>query len=244
MLLSRNGYDRSRLFREPFRRLIEAGLPPMVLDGEIAVPDDRGVTHLDALSEAIAGRHPERLAYFAFDLLHLDGHDLRRCAIDDRKMLLRDVIGTAGCERVVYVDHVLGIGRELFEAVRQIGAEGIVSKRRGSHYRGGDSREWLKTKCSETGVFAITGFSELGEGKLDAIYVAEARDGALCPAGQVRFGFAGKGLWQLLDERRAGPARKSIVPVRLGLVAEIKFFGRHKGGSIRDGVILSVQMAT
>jgi bifunctional non-homologous end joining protein LigD len=216
----------------------------MVLDGEIAVPDDRGVTHLDALSEAIAERRPERLAYFAFDLLHLDGHDHQRCRIEDRKMLLRDVIGTARCERIVYVDHVLGIGKELFEAARQIGAEGIVSKRRGSLYHGGESREWLKTKCSETGVFATSGFTELGEGRLDAVYVAEARDGVLYPAGQVRFGFAGKGLWHLLDERRAGPARKSIVPVRLGLVADIKFFGRHKGGWIRDGVILSVQEAS
>jgi hypothetical protein len=64
----------------------------------------------------------------------------------------------------------------------------------------------------------------------------------LYAAGQVRF-FVGKGLWHLLDERRAGPAQPGIVPVRLGLVADIKFFGRHKGGSIRDGVILSVQMA-
>src|SRR5881227_96920 len=244
MLLSRNGYDRTRVFREPFRPMLDAGLPAMVLDGEIAVPDDRGVTHLDALSDAISDGRPERLAYFAFDLLHLDGQDLRRCPIEDRKMLLRDVIGAAGCERVVYIDHVLGIGKELFEAVRQIGAEGIVSKRRGSLYHGGDSREWLKTKCSETGVFAISGFSELGESRLDAVYVAEARDGVLYPAGQVRFGFAGKGLWHLLDERRAGPARKSIVPVRLGWVADIKFFGRHKGGWIRDGVILSVQEAS
>ena len=67
----------------------------MVLDGEIAVPDDRGVTHLDALSEAISDRRAERLAYFAFDLLHLDGHDLRRCPIEDRKMLLRDILGVA-----------------------------------------------------------------------------------------------------------------------------------------------------
>jgi bifunctional non-homologous end joining protein LigD len=242
MLLSRNGYDRTRLFREPFRSLIDAGSPPMVLDGEIAVPVDRGVTHLDALSDAIADRLPERLAYFAFDLLHLDGHDLRRCPIEDRKRLLRDVIGAARCERIVYVDHGLGNGKELFEAVRQIGAEGIVSKRRGSLYRGGESREWLKTKCSEAGVFAITGFSEVGDGKLDAVYVAEARDGALRPAGQVRF-FVGKGLWHVLDERRAGLAKKGIVPVWLGLIADIKFFGRHKGGSIRDGVILSVQMA-
>ena len=146
MLLSRNGYDRTRVFREPFRPLTDAKLPAMVLDGEIAVPDDRGVTHLDALSDAISEGRPDRLAYFAFDLLHLEGHDLRRCPIEDRKMLLRDVIGTAGCERVVYVDHVLGIGKELFDAVRQIGAEGIVSKRRCSLYRGGESREWLKTQ--------------------------------------------------------------------------------------------------
>ena len=125
--------------------------------------------------------------------------------------------------------------------MRQIGGEGIVSKRRRSLYRGGESREWLKTKCSETGVFAISGFSELGEGRLDAVYVAEARDGVLYPAGQVRFGFAGKGLWHLLDQRRAGIAEKGVVPVWLGLVTDIKLFGRHKGDSIRDGVILSVQ---
>jgi bifunctional non-homologous end joining protein LigD len=192
-LLSRNGYDRTKLFRKPFGPLLDPRLPPMVLDGEIAVPDDRGVTHLDALSDAISDGRPERLAYFAFDLLHLDGHDLRRCPIEDRKMLLRDVTGVARCERIVYVDHVLGLGKELFEAVRQIGAEGIVSKRRGSLYRGGESREWLKTKCSEMGAFAITGFSELGDGKLDAIYVAEARDGVLCPAGQVRSASQGRG---------------------------------------------------
>src|ERR1051325_7872957 len=212
MLLSRNGHDRTRTFGDPFLPMLDAGLPPMVLDGEIAVPDERGVTHLDALSDAISEGRPGRLAYFAFDLLHLDGHDLRRCAIEDRKMLLRDVFGTARCERIVYVDHVLGIGKELFEAVRQIGAEGIVSKRRGSLYRGGESREWLKTKCSETAVFTITGFSELGDRKLDAVYVAEARDGVLCPAGQVRF-FVSKGLWHLLNERGAGPAKNGSLPV-------------------------------
>jgi bifunctional non-homologous end joining protein LigD len=161
-------------------------------------------------------------------LLHFDGHDLRRCPIEDRKALLRDVIGAARCERIVYVDHARGIGRELFEAVRQVGAEGIVSKRRGSFYQGGRSRDWLKTKCHETGTFAITGFSELGGGRLEAVYVAEERDGVLHPAGQVRFGFAGKGLWHLLDKLRAGPAQKGFIPVQLGLVAEVKYFGRYK----------------
>jgi ATP-dependent DNA ligase len=174
------------------------------------------------------------LAYFAFDLLYLD------CAIEDRKALLRDVIGAARCPRIIQVDYVAGIGRELFEAVRQVGAEGIVSKRRGSPYRGGESRDWLKTKTFETGTFLITGFGELGPGRLEAVYVAEERDGKLVPAGQVRFGFAGLGLWQVLDQLRVGPASRGIVPVQLGLGAEVKYFGRYKAGWIRDGVMLTL----
>ncbi len=57
-LLSRNGFDRTSLFRQPFGQLVEAGLPPLVIDGEIAVPDDRGVTHLDRLNAAISDRAP------------------------------------------------------------------------------------------------------------------------------------------------------------------------------------------
>src|SRR5262249_61542313 len=83
-LLSRNGHDRTPLFRGPFRKLASSGRP-IVLDGEIAVPDERGVTHIDLL-QAASGRYgADRLAYFAFDLLYLDGHDVRRCPIEARK---------------------------------------------------------------------------------------------------------------------------------------------------------------
>ena len=87
-------------------------------------------------------------------------------------------------------------------------------------------------------VFESTGFSELAEGRLEAIYVAEPE--TLRPAGQVRFGFAGKGLWHVLDNLRAEPSRKGFVPVQLGLVATVKYFGRYTAGWIRDGVVLSV----
>lgn len=94
-LISRNGYDRTHLFREPFHQLA-ATRRALVLDGEIAVPDERGVTHIDALNDAIASKkQPEHLAYFAFDLLHVDGRDLaaalskngRRCCSACSKML-------------------------------------------------------------------------------------------------------------------------------------------------------------
>jgi len=87
-LLSRNGHDRTPVFRGPFRSLAAAGRP-IVLDGEIAVPDERGVTHIDLLQDAFGRHGADRLAYFAFDLLYLDEHDLRRCPIEERKALLR-----------------------------------------------------------------------------------------------------------------------------------------------------------
>jgi bifunctional non-homologous end joining protein LigD len=145
------------------------------------------------------------------------------------------------CERIVYVDHIIGRGADLFQRIQEIGAEGIVSKRLGTPYRGGESRDWLKTKCHQFGEFVITGFEELGEGRLEAVYVAEEiAEGALKRAGQIRFGFAGKGLWGELDALRSGPAHKRVVPVVPALRAQVKFFGRYKRGAIRDGVILSL----
>ena len=237
-LINRNGHDRTEAFGAPFAPLVAAG-HELIIDGEIAVPDDRGVTHLDFLNDAIAKREPHRLVYFAFDLVHIDGHDLQRCPIRQRKVL-RQVLDEVRCERIIYVDHTVGQGRQLLEAVRQVGAEGIVSKRLGSLYRGGVSRDWLKAKCHETGVFVITGFQELGEGRLEALFVAEERNGDLAYAGQVRFGFARRGLWSELDKLRAGPSRKGVVPIEPVLRAEIKFFGRHQGGLIRDGVLLTM----
>jgi ATP-dependent DNA ligase len=102
--------------------------------------------------------------------------------------------------------------------VRAIGAEGIVSKRAGSLYTGKATRDWRKTKCHATGQFIVSGFEELGPGRLEALHVAEELDGEVVGAGQVRFGFSGKGLWAILDELRAGSlGRTGVVPIEPGL---------------------------
>jgi bifunctional non-homologous end joining protein LigD len=235
-LLSRNGIDRTPIFQFPFRDIARCGRQ-IVLDGEIAVPDEHGVTHIDALDDALADKQQNRLAYFAFDLLYADGHDLRGCRIEHRKALLKQVIDDAGCERIVCLDHIIGDGHRLFDYVQAVGAEGIVSKRLGRSYPHGD---WLKTKCHQSAFFIITGFQELGDGRLEAIHVAEEIGGRLVPAGQVRFGFAGRGLWYVLDQLRSGEPSKGVVPMHPALIAEIRFYGRYKDGAIRDGVLLDL----
>jgi hypothetical protein len=87
----------------------------------------------------------------------------------------------------------------------------------------------------------VTGFQELAPSRIEALHVAEERDGEVVGVGQVRFGFAGKGLWAILHELRAGSLdRAGVVPIEPGLVVRVKYFGRHKGGAIRDGVLVAI----
>src|SRR5260221_2675848 len=144
-LLSRNGINRLDRFAAAVDGLAGLGRS-FVIDGEIAAPDERGVTHLDDLATAIAKHQPERLAYFAFDLLHLDGHDLRPFPLVERKALLAALLAEAACKRIVYVDHLEDGADRLLDGVRQAGGEGIVAQRAAGRYRAGPSRAWLKTK--------------------------------------------------------------------------------------------------
>src|SRR4051794_35516921 len=97
-------------------------------------------------------------------MLHVEGHDLRGCPIEARKAVLERVLKEAACPRVVYLSHLVGKGDRLFESARAVGCEGIVSKKLGSRYKGGPSRDWVKTKVSTTAVFTVTGFKETAAG--------------------------------------------------------------------------------
>jgi bifunctional non-homologous end joining protein LigD len=131
-------------------------------------------------------------------------------------------------------------GDRLLVAVREVGAEGIVAKRCAGLYRPGPSREWLKTKCSAVGRFVITSFRDIAPGEIEAVTVAEVIGDKLLPAGEVQFGVRRR-LRELLDvirvDSRPGSRR---VPVRPMLAAEVKHFGRHRNGMIRDGVVRAV----
>jgi ATP-dependent DNA ligase len=152
----------------------------------------------------------------------------------------RAVAFSAGCARLLYVDHVDEGGDRLLDAVREVGAEGIIAKRRAGRYRSGPSRDWLKTKVAQVSRFVVTGFRDGAPGEIEAITVAEIVGHKLSPAGEVQFG-VGRRLRGALDAIRLEPRSGSRrVPVRPMLMAGIKYFGRHRNDMIRDGVVRAV----
>ena len=141
-LFTRNGYD----FTARFPKIVDAvaSLPvsSCLLDGEAIVVDERGLSVFDALRYRLRD-HAAVLC--AFDLIELDGEDLRCARLEDRKRTLADIIrGTT--DGIAFNKHFAGDGEIIFKHARALGCEGIVSKRLGSAYRSGRVDHWLKIK--------------------------------------------------------------------------------------------------
>jgi bifunctional non-homologous end joining protein LigD len=129
-LYTRHGYDISGRHQHITAALAAFPTERFVLDGELVVLDDDGRSNFAKLAHGRTGTH-----YYAFDLLMLGDVDLRTKPLDLRKAALADLL--QGCaEPVRYCDHIVGMGKAFFEAVREAELEGMVAKRRGSRYAG------------------------------------------------------------------------------------------------------------
>jgi bifunctional non-homologous end joining protein LigD len=169
----------------PYRRVVDAcaKLPchAALIDGEIIVQDENGISDFDALRSAVH-KAPHRIVFFAFDLLHLDGQDLRRTPLIERRAALRKLIEPDPRSPIHFSDHVDCDGAKFFKAAAELGLEGIVSKRVQSLYRGGPSRSWLKTKNMVEGEFILLG-TEVDDSGIPWALLAADRDGQLKFAG-------------------------------------------------------------
>jgi bifunctional non-homologous end joining protein LigD len=155
---TRRGHDWSHLYGAILD--VAGGLDcrGALIDGEMIVQDSLGLSDFEALRSALARRKPGGLVFMAFDLLHLDGEDLRREPVEDRRDRLRDLLGANRPGRPIqFSDHVAGGGPDFFAAAEAMGLEGIVSKKTGSRYRSGPARAWVKTKAFTTGEFVVVG---------------------------------------------------------------------------------------
>jgi DNA ligase D-like protein (predicted ligase) len=155
---TRNGHDWSERYRYVLDDARRLDCTSAVIDGEIIIQDELGRADFDNLKAAIE-RHPERLIFYAFDLLHLDGDDLRQEPLLDRRSRLRDLTGEHHpVSRIQFSEHVVGGGPEFFQAACAAELEGIVSKKVTSRYCSCRSKAWLKTKAFTEGEFMVIGY--------------------------------------------------------------------------------------
>lgn len=232
-----------------------------VLDGEIAVLDAKGVSRFHLIQPRIANSDPNAVAhlvrstpvvYFAFDLLYLDGYDLRAVPLATRRELLEQVLEPGAVVRISAA--FPGAGETLLDAARENGLEGIVAKHGRSTYESRRSREWLKIKIVTEQEFVIGGFTE-PQGDRDhfgALVLGINKDGKLHWVGNVGTGFDHKLLAHLAARlkplitatcpfaERPKPDR-GMTWVKPELVCQVKFSNWTPDDRLRAPVFLGLR---
>ena len=246
-LISRNGKDWTDRFPEIARRL--ADLPPALLDGEMVALTSDGTSSFRRLQEALATRRTGDLVYHVFDLLHLDGLDLRPVALRDRKRALADLITPIADPHVRYTDHLQGRGPEFFERACRLGLEGVVSKRAEAEYRPGRHRGWTKAKCVRDDEFVVGGYTRPSGARrhFGALLLGtHDEEGRLRYAGKVGTGFGEaqlRSLGERLHELERGrspfidpPSARGVRWVEPELVVRVEFTEWTREGRLRHPV--------
>jgi len=216
-LITRGGLDWTHRTPQVARELGELPVKSAVLDGEVVVFDEKGLTNFAMLQAAFQEAKKQPLTYVIFDLLHLDGHNLRGLPLERRKKLLAGLLAAhANGDTIRFGEHLGASGKEIFEHACRLGAEGIVSKRSSAPYSSGRSATWLKIKCIRRQEFVIGGFtppSKSGVG-IGALLLGYYRDGKLIYAGRTGTGFTQKmrkGMRAVLEKiERKQPAFASL----------------------------------
>ncbi len=236
MLLTRRGQEWTVKFTPLVKELEELEIQNGYFDGEAVVLGENGRSDFSGLQNWFTSGSG-RLVFYLFDLLFLDGEDLRTLPLVARKQRLHDVLAAAGAQRLIYSDHQIGDGARFFRAATDMRVEGIVSKQADAPYVSGRTRSWLKIKVVERQEFVIGGFmlSTVSDTAIGALLMGEYVDGKFVYVGKVGTGYtnamAGELFRRLSKLKRSAPsfekvptdARRGAVWVDPKLVAEVEF---------------------
>ena len=236
-VFTRRGNDWTNRFRKIASDAWHINAGSVIIDGEVVVPAANGTSDFSVLQNELKGRS-NKIVLVAFDLLYLNGYDLRMMPLHERKALLKKTIeGTD-----VQFSESFGIeGQETFKHACAIGLEGVVSKVRDGRYQSGRSNGWVKKTCAQRETLPIAGFA-LKDKKFDGIYVGRLKGNDLLYAGKVDHGFdtaSAKDLQARLKPliRKTQPYTKKIahrgVWVEPSLLAEIEYRAKSAEGKIR-----------
>src|SRR5580658_1307021 len=230
-----------------------------IVDGEIAALDEKGVARFELIQPRIAQSDPNSVShmararpvvYFAFDLLYLNGYDLRQVALIERKQLLESILTPTGVLR--YSEHFPGAGDAMLQAAQETGVEGLMAKRANSRYESRRSSDWIKIKIVERQELVVCGFTAGERDHFGALVLGVYDNGKLAWAGNVGTGFDQKALAflrQKLDPLVAPDSPfpdapkvgKDVTWVKPELVAEVKFANWTAEGRLRAPVYLGLR---
>ena len=196
-LASRNLKNITKQYPSVAAAAARVGAVAAVLDGEIVALDAEGRPSFQALHHSTLDGLS--IVYYAFDLLHLNGRDLTRRPLDERRAALRDIVGDSG---ILLSDPLAGTADRIAAAVRQWGLEGVVAKRRRSFYAAGRrSDAWVKVRFARHQEFVIGGYKP-NAANFDSLLVGYYDGKQLVCAGKVRSGFTPHLRAQVFDEIR------------------------------------------
>lgn len=253
-IYTRSGLDWTDKFEPVAGAVAALDLPPCLMDGEIVALDDKGNPSFSELQKRIKGESDAPLHLYLFDLLMEEGEDLTKLGTVERKSRLSALVAADASVIVQVADHVIGAGEKLFDAMCGAGQEGIISKRADAPYRGGRSRNWLKTKCTRRQEFVIIGWSpSSARGRpFRSLLLGHHVDGKLVYAGKVGTGFDQDGMTALAElfAKRSRKTPPAEVPrseardahwVRPDLVAEVAFAEFTHEGVLRHASFLGLR---
>ncbi|MGY4435091.1 bifunctional non-homologous end joining protein LigD [Bradyrhizobium sp. F1.13.1] len=184
-VFTRRGHDWTHRFRKIARDAFEIKAGSAIIDGEVVVPSANGATDFSVLQNELKGRST-KIVLVAFDLLYLNGRDLRAAPLLERKRQLRKIIeGTD----IQFSESFEIDGQEMFKHACRTGLEGVVSKVRDGRYLSGRTGDWAKVTCKKRETLPIAGFA-LDGSKWDGMYVGRRKGAELVYAGKVDHGFS------------------------------------------------------
>jgi bifunctional non-homologous end joining protein LigD len=237
-LVTRNGHDYTGKFHDIAYSLIDwAGGRAMVLDGEMVVTDAKGRTDFQALQSYMRNPGGKKLTYIIFDLLALDGKDMRKNSLAERKEMLEELMKDAP-GNLFYSKHVRENGEACYLAACKSGMEGIIGKKADSVYSGTRNGDWIKLKCDKRQEFVIGGYtlSDKKTSGVSSLLLGVYEGDELIYAGRAGTGFTVRSMKELAEKfevikRKNSPFKQAPAPKKNEnitwlepvLVAEVRF---------------------
>jgi bifunctional non-homologous end joining protein LigD len=254
-MLTRTGLDWTQRVRTVANEVAKLAVDKVTLDGEVVVLSANGTTNFADLQASFQEGAKNVLTFFCFDLLHVEGRNVRELPLKERKALLGDVLQGADDDVLRVSEHLETNGEVMFHKACEFHAEGIVSKKATAKYSPGRSSDWLKMKCLHEQEFVVGGYTLPSNGirGVGALLLGYYKSGELIYAGRTGTGFTQKTHKILRDklealEQKPSPfarvpadAKRDAIWVKPELVVQVRFATWTADDLVRQAAFLGVR---